>query len=39
MARWDYRYLGTEVFREILSELETGHFFTLDPAELAEVRR
>ena len=39
MARWDYRYLGAEAFPETLSALEIRHFFTLDLAELDEVRR
>jgi TnpA family transposase len=39
MARWDYRYLGDERFPATLSALEIEHFFTLEQAELTEVRR
>ena len=39
MARWDYRYVGAEEFPEALSALEIEHFFALDQAELAAVRR
>ena len=39
MARWDYCYLGFERFPDALSALEIEQFFTLEAAELAEVRR
>jgi hypothetical protein len=39
IARWEHRYLGFERFPDALSALEIEHFFTLDAAELAEVRR
>ena len=39
MVRWDYRYLGFERFPDALSALEIEQFFTLEAAELAEVRR
>ena len=38
MARWDYLYLGFENFPDALSALEIEHFFTLEPAELVEVK-
>lgn len=39
MARWEHRYLGFERFPDVLAALEIEQFFTLDAAELAEVRR
>ena len=39
MARWEHRYLGLEKFPDALSALEIEQFFTLDAAELEEVRR
>jgi len=39
MARWEHCYLGLERFPDALSALEIEQFFTLDAAELAEVRR
>lgn len=38
-TRWEHRYLGLERFPDALSALEIEHFFTLDTAQLAEVRR
>jgi len=39
MVRWEHRYLGFERFPDALSALEIEQFFTLDAAEVAEVRR
>jgi TnpA family transposase len=38
LSRWEHRYLGQEIFPEMLSALEIEHFFTLDEPQLVRVR-
>ena len=39
MTRWEHQFLGFESFPASLSPFEIGQFFTLDPTELATVRK
>lgn len=39
MTRWEHQFLGSDAFPAGLSSLEISQFFTLDPTELAAVRK
>ena len=39
MSRWEHQFFGSEAFPAGLSALEISQFFTLDPTELAAVRK
>ena len=39
MTRWEHQFLGSEAFPAGLSSVEISQFFTLDPTELAAVRK
>jgi len=39
VTRWEHQFLGSDAFPAGLSSLEISQFFTLDPPELAAVRK